>query len=244
MKLTGRNVVITGASRGLGRALAFELGRRGARLVLVARPSAELDRTVAELCAAGVEAWALGADIGDKHAIVPLAAQAAALAGPVDILVNNASTLGPTPLRPLLDTECEDLERVLDVNVVGPFRLTKALAGAMALRGEGVVVNISSDAAVAAYAGWGSYGASKAALDHLTRIWAEELCEHGVGFLSIDPGEMDTAMHAAALPEADPQSLAPPAQVARHIAAWLEDGAPSGSRLITPSAPLAQEVTS
>src|SRR5439155_17254231 len=133
---------------------------------------------------------------------------AAALVGEVDVVVHDASTLGAVPLRLLADTACEDLEQVLAVNLVGPFRLTKALVGPMILRGGGLVVHVSSDAAVNAYPHWGAYGASKAALDHMGRTWAAELGGTGVRFLAIDPGEMDTDMHAAAIPEADRALLA------------------------------------
>lgn len=229
----GRTALITGASRGLGRALALALGERGVRLVLVARGQAELDAVVAEVRARGGEAHAVVADLADKQAIYPLAGQAAALVGPIDLLIHNASTLGPTPLRLLLDSECEDLEHVLAVNLVGPFRLSKVLAGAMALRGDGVVLHISSDAAVEAYPTWGAYGVAKAAQDHLSRIFAAELAGTGVRVLAVDPGEMDTAMHAAALPDADRSSLADPAAVARRITDMLDDPAraPSGARL-------------
>ena len=229
----GRTALITGASRGLGRALALALGERGVRLVLVARGQAELDAVVAEVRARGGEAHAVVADVADKHAIYPLAGQAAALVGPIDVLIHNASTLGPTPLRLLLDSECEDLEHVLAVNLVGPFRLSKVIAGAMALRGDGVVLHISSDAAVEAYPTWGAYGVAKAAQDHLSRIFAAELAGTGVRVLAVDPGEMDTAMHAAAIPDADRSSLADPADVARRITDMLDDPAraPSGARL-------------
>jgi NAD(P)-dependent dehydrogenase (short-subunit alcohol dehydrogenase family) len=153
--------------------------------------------------------------------------------GPVDLLVQNASTLGRTPLRLLLDTDCEDLERVLAVNLVGPFRLGKIVAGAMALRGEGLIVHVSSDAAVAAYPRWGAYGVSKAALDHLGRIWAAEMEGTGVRFLTVDPGEMDTRMHAQAMPEADPRALARPAAVAEKVVAMIRSAetVASGARL-------------
>ena len=122
---------------------------------------------------------------------------------------------------------------MLDVNLIGPFRLTKAVVGSMALRGRGLIVGISSDAAVVGYPGWGAYGVAKAALDHLIRTWAAELADSNVRFLSIDPGEMDTDMHAAALPEADRASLADPAEVAARIADLAEtaEAIPSGSRL-------------
>src|SRR5690242_5558738 len=117
--------VVTGASRGLGAALGRALARRGTRVVLVARGAAELDAVAASIREQGGIAHALVADVGDQRAVYPLAASAAELVGPIDLLVNNASELGPTPLRLLFDTDCETLERVLAVNVVGPFRLAK-----------------------------------------------------------------------------------------------------------------------
>jgi NAD(P)-dependent dehydrogenase (short-subunit alcohol dehydrogenase family) len=215
------NAIVTGASRGLGRALAVELARAGARVVLVARESEDLHQAVAEARGAGGEAHALAADLGDKEAIHAIAGAAAALVGPIDLLVHNASTLGATPLPLLLDTECEDFERVFQVNVLGPFRLSKAIAGGMALRGRGTIVHVSSDAATTAYPRWGAYGVSKAALDHLGRSWAAELGELGVRVLVVDPGEMDTAMHAAAMPEADRTTLADPRAVAQRLAALI-----------------------
>ena len=233
MNLRDTASLVTGASRGLGRALAEILAAAGSRVVMVAREQGPLEEAAAAIRAAGGIAHALVADVGDVHAVHPIAAQAAALVGPIDILINNASTLGPTPLRLLLDTECEDLSRVLEVNLIGPFRLTKVVAGSMALRGRGLVVNISSDASVEAYPTWGAYSISKAALDHLTRIWAIELAEAGVRFLSIDPGEMNTRMHAEAIPDADPATLADPAAVAARIVAMIARAGslPSGARV-------------
>ena len=219
------NALITGASRGLGRALAVELARVGAQVVLVARESEELHAAVAEIRAAGGAAHAVAADVGDKEAIHKIAGAAAALVGPIDLLIHNASTLGPTPLPLLLDTECEDFERVLQVNLVGPFRLSRAIAGGMALRGRGTIVHVSSDAATSAYPRWGAYGVSKAALDHLGRSWAAELGELGVRVVVVDPGEMDTQMHADAMPEADRTTLAQPADVARRIVTRVLEGA-------------------
>jgi len=232
MKLTGKSAVVTGASRGLGRALAERLAGAGARVVLVARAGAELEQAARAIRAAGGEAHALVADLSRKEDVYPLAGSAAALVGPIDLLIHNASALGPTPLRLLLDTECEDLQHVLETNVVGPFRLSRALGGSMALRKTGTIVHISSDASVNAYAGWGAYSVSKAALDHLSRLWAAELAERGVRVLSVDPGEMDTRMHREAMPEVDPASLSRPEQVAARIVALIEDEAVrSGSRI-------------
>lgn len=237
MEIRNKGVLVTGASRGLGLELARALVRGGARVVMVARNARDLDDAVrvlkddASSSGRGGEAHGLAFDVGDKEAVHRIAGGAAALVGEIEIVVHAASTLGPLPMPLLLDTECEDLERVLAVNLVGPFRLTKALAGPMVLRQRGLVLFISSDAAVSAYAGWGSYGISKAAQDHLARSLAAEL--DPVRFLAIDPGEMDTAMHADAMPEADRSTLARPADVAAKIVTIIQtvESIPNGSRL-------------
>jgi NAD(P)-dependent dehydrogenase (short-subunit alcohol dehydrogenase family) len=241
MDLKGVGALVTGGSRGLGAALGEALARRGARVVLVARGQAELTSTVERIRAAGGEAHGLVEDVGDKRAIHRIAGAAQALVAPIELVVHNASSLGPVPLETLVETDCEELERVLAVNLVGPFRLTKALLGPMVVRRSGLVVSISSDAAVAAYPRWGAYGASKAALDHLTRIFAAEHEGSGVRFLSIDPGEMDTQMHADAMPDADRGSLARPADVAERIVGIVERAGawPSGTRLEAQRATLA-----
>ena len=233
MRLSGKAALVTGASRGLGAALAEELARRGARVVAVARDARALEAEVSRIRGLGGEAHALAADQGDKDAVYPVVGAATGLVGPIDVLLLNASTLGPVPLRELAETECEDLARVLEVNLVGPFRLTKAVVGSMVVRGSGTVVGLSSDAAVNGYPGWGAYGVSKAALDQLLRTWAAELSGSGVCFLSLDPGEMDTRMHEEAMPGADKSTLARPADVARRIVDLLEadEPPPSGARL-------------
>jgi NAD(P)-dependent dehydrogenase (short-subunit alcohol dehydrogenase family) len=125
------------------------------------------------------------------------------------------------PLRSLADTDCEDLEAALATNVLGPFRLTKALLGSLAAsarEGRGaIVLNVSSDAAITPYPTWGAYGASKAALHHLSRIWGEELGAQGIRFLSIDPGDMDTPLHALAVPDGDPVRLKRPEAAAEEL---------------------------
>lgn len=214
--LTGLRAAITGGTSGLGLALVRILTTRGAQVAFVARTQAAVERIAAETGAFGIVG-----DIGRKGDIHPIALQILGNLGGLDLLVNNASSLGPVPLALLADTRCEELEAALATNLFGPFRLTKALFGALsasARRGrEASVVNISSDAAITAYAGWGAYGASKAALQHLTAIWAEEAREEGVRFLAIDPGDMDTPLHAQAIPEADPSSLRRPEEAAEDI---------------------------
>src|SRR5262245_8694053 len=237
MKISGQGALVTGASRGLGRALAEALASQGARVALIARDPGPLADAVETIRARGGIAHAIAADISDKAAVHRIAGQAQGLAGEIGIAIHNASALGPVPLRLLLDTECEDLAAVLETNLVGPFRLTKILGGAMALRGDGVIVHISSDAAVEAYPRWGAYGVSKAAQDQLSRVLAAELADTGVRVLAVDPGEMDTKMHADAIPDADPATLQRPADVAARIVAMLENdaAAPSGARLVAPS---------
>lgn len=240
LEFRGSAALITGGSRGLGLALGRELAARGSAVVLVAREEDALAAAVAHVRARGGEAFGIAADVGDPEATYAIAGQSAALVGrPIDLLINNASALGPVPLRLLLDTDCEDLSRAIQVNVLGAFRLTKALLGPMVLRGRGTVLNISSDAAVEAYPRWGAYGASKAALDQLTKVWAAELGGTGVRMLAVDPGEMNTRMHAQAVPEADPHTLADPATVASRILALLGPGRPpgGGARVAIGSAP-------
>jgi NAD(P)-dependent dehydrogenase (short-subunit alcohol dehydrogenase family) len=223
--------VVTGASRGLGRAIAEMVAERGGEVVMVARGEPELAAAVQAIRQRGGRAHPVVADVGDPHAATAIAARATELLGGVNLLFHNASTLGPVPLRALGDVEGPALEEVFAVNVFGPQRLTNALLGTLRRQSDATVVAISSDAAVEAYPTWGAYGASKAALDHLIRIQAAELEGSPVRLLSVDPGEMDTAMHADAMPDADRSSLARPADVARLILRRLDEGTlASGTR--------------
>jgi NAD(P)-dependent dehydrogenase (short-subunit alcohol dehydrogenase family) len=221
--LEGRRVAITGGTSGLGLALVDEMIARGATVAFVARGREAVERVAgARRGEAHGQAKGIVGDISAKQDIYPIAMQIADALGGLDILVNNASSLGPAPLAMLADTDCEDFERALATNLIGPFRLTKALLGSLAAsarEGRGaVVLNVSSDAAVNAYSGWGAYGASKAALRHLSAIWAEEMAGFGIAFLSIDPGDMDTPLHALAVPDADRSQLKQPQDAAREIA--------------------------
>jgi NAD(P)-dependent dehydrogenase (short-subunit alcohol dehydrogenase family) len=229
-RLDGVRVAITGGTSGLGLALVDELTRRGARVAFVARTRERVD----EVARSHPRAYGIVGDVARKQDIYPIALQILGSLGGLDVLVNNASSLGPAPLALLADTECEDLELALATNLLGPFRLTKALLGALAASAResvsrrsvtgamagcgGVVLNVSSDAAVNAYPQWGAYGASKAALRHMTRVWDEELAGEGVRFLSLDPGDMDTPLHALAVPDADPSTLKRPEAAARELA--------------------------
>lgn len=210
-------VAVTGGTSGLGLALVRQLQAAGAQVAFIARTPAR----VAEVARSLPGTHGLVGDIANKADIYPLALQITAALDGLDVLVNNASHLGPVPLALLADTACEDLETALAANLLGPFRLTKALLGALRASARdgrpATVINITSDAAATPYPGWGAYGASKAALTHLSRIWHEELREHGVRVLALDPGDMDTPLHALAVPDADPATLKRPADAAREI---------------------------
>jgi NAD(P)-dependent dehydrogenase (short-subunit alcohol dehydrogenase family) len=214
----GLRVAVTGGTSGLGLALVRELLGRGARVAFVARTPGRVEQVARD----HTGAHGIVGDVSSKEDIHPIAVQIVGELGGLDVLVNNASDLGPTPLKLLADTDCEDLERALATNLVGPFRLTKAVLGALAASaraGRGaVVLNVSSDAAINAYPRWGAYGASKAALRHLSDIWGAELAAEGVRILSLDPGDMDTPLHAAAVPDADRAALKRPEDAARELA--------------------------
>jgi len=213
--MNGKVCLITGASRGLGRALALEFGRRGAMLVINSRSAsaADLAQTESELKALGAQVLSVVADVSIRGDVERLAGEALAHFGRVDVLINNASALGPTPMPYLIDTPIDDFEAVLRTNTLGPFILTRALVGQMIARGSGVIINVSSDAGVVGYASWGAYGVSKAALDHLTRTWATEVEGTGVRVNSVDPGDMNTRMKRASDPQGDDTDWADPATV-------------------------------
>jgi NAD(P)-dependent dehydrogenase (short-subunit alcohol dehydrogenase family) len=231
MDFTGVRAAITGGTSGLGLALARELAGRGAQVAIVARTAERVEAVAREH--RGM--FGIVGDIGRKEDIYSVALQILANLGGLDVLVNNASSLGVAPLAPLGDTDCEDLERALATNLLGPFRLTKALLGALAAsarEGRGaVVLNVSSDAAITPYPRWGAYGASKAALRHLSRIWDEELADTAIRVLSLDPGDMDTPLHRAAVPDADPATLKRPEAAARELAEAIAATLPRAARL-------------
>jgi NAD(P)-dependent dehydrogenase (short-subunit alcohol dehydrogenase family) len=216
-ELAGMRIAITGGTSGLGLALVREWHARGARVAFVARTAERVAQVAREMR----DVTGIVGDVSQKNDIHPIALQVLGVLGGLDVLVNNASTLGPVPLALLADTECEDMERALTVNVLGPFRLTKALLGALRASAAeargGVVLNVSSDAARTPYPHWGAYGASKAALAHLSAIWNVELEAAGVRVLSIDPGDMDTPLHALAVPDADRSTLRRPGDSAREL---------------------------
>lgn len=234
-RLAGKVALITGASRGLGRAMSLAFAREGADLVLCARGETELRRVADEARELGASVLIVIADIGVTRDVERLVVLALERYERIDVLVNNASELGPTPLPYLIDYPPHLFNDVVKVNLMGPFRLIWALLGGMLQRDDGVIINVSSDVAIHGYPGWGAYSVSKAALDGLTRTWAAELEGTGVKIFAIDPGDMNTAMHRAALPDDDPAELGDPTEVAEvfvELAAGSID--PGAGRLEAP----------
>jgi NAD(P)-dependent dehydrogenase (short-subunit alcohol dehydrogenase family) len=199
----------------LGRALVLQFARQGSDLIINSRAysAKALHETSRAAEGLGAQVLAVSADVSSRADVERLAAEALAQFGRVDVLVNNASALGPTPMPYLTDYPIEHFEQVLRTNVIAPFLLTRALVGQMLARGTGSIINVSSDAGVVGYPAWGAYGISKAALDQLTRTWAAELEGTGVRINSVDPGNMDTEMHRLAEPGEDPEQWTQPEAV-------------------------------
>jgi NAD(P)-dependent dehydrogenase (short-subunit alcohol dehydrogenase family) len=216
--------IITGGSRGFGRALAVHLASDGWGIVLDGRTAASVEEAVAELEALAVPVRGITGDMADADHRDALVAAAQQL-GSLDLLVNNASTLGPTPLPRLERYPLDQLRRVYEVNVLAPLALIQA-ALPLLRRSQGVVVSLSSDAAVEAYEGWGGYGSSKAALDHLHHVLAAE--EPDLTIYRFDPGDMRTEMHQDAFPGEDISDRPPAETVVPWLRRLLHSGAPSG----------------
>jgi NAD(P)-dependent dehydrogenase (short-subunit alcohol dehydrogenase family) len=212
--------LITGASRGLGRAAAHALARRGWSLIVDARRAADLADAMRGLA----DVAAVPGDVTDPGHRADLAA-AVGRAGGLDLLVNNASRLGPSPQPLLRDYPLDELARVYESNVVAPLALIQLLTAPLAAAG-GTIVNVSSDAAVEAYPGWGGYGSSKAALDQLTAVLAAE--EPSLRCYAFDPGDMRTDMHQQAFPGEDISDRPEPETVVPALLRLIDERPPSG----------------
>jgi len=226
--------IVTGASRGLGRALASVLAERGYDLVVDARAASALERAVAELHGSG-RVVAIPGDVADPVHRAALVAAALDLGG-IDLLVNNASALGPSALPPLSAYPLDELEQVYAVNVLAPLALVQLALPALAAR-DGRILNISSDAACEPYEGWGGYGSSKAALDQLTRVLAAE--QPSLRVYAVDPGDMNTKMHQDAFPGEDISDRPPPEASVPGLLALIDGDLPSGryqARALAPEA--------
>lgn len=210
--------LITGGSRGLGETLAHFLAGQGYNLIITARRPELLDQTARGLAQYGGQVIALPGDIADASHRRTLA-QAAQSLGRLDLLINNASVLGPTPLLTLGTYPIDQLEQVYAVNVFAPVALVQDNLPLLKASG-GLVVNLSSDAAVGGYPTWGGYGSSKAALDLISLTLAGELKESGVAVVSVDPGDLQTDMHQQAFPDEDISNLPKP-EATLPFWAWL-----------------------
>lgn len=214
--------VITGASRGLGLALSRELDRLGWHLIVDARDEGTLRAAVTDL--RGHQITAIAGDVSDPDHRDALAG-AVQGAGGLDLLVNNASTLGVTPLPHLSDYPIDELQRVLQINTVAPLALIQALLPNL-IASQGAIINITSDAAAEAYEGWGGYGASKAALEQISAVLAAEQPEMRV--YTFDPGDMRTKMHQDAYPGEDISDRPEPEAVVPSLMRLITEGLPSG----------------
>lgn len=215
-RLAGKLVFITGASQGLGRELALAFAREGVTgLALVARRAELLQElsTILHSLAPQMKLLVIQGDVGLPGDIERMVATTLdAFGGRLDVLLNNASVLGPSPMPYLLDYPLESFQQVLQANLVGPFLLIRKFLPAMIEQG-GSIINVTSDAGIVGYPGWGAYGISKFGLEGLSQTWAAELAETAVRVNWVDPGNMNTAMHRAAEPEEDPNQWANPADV-------------------------------
>jgi NAD(P)-dependent dehydrogenase (short-subunit alcohol dehydrogenase family) len=214
-----RSAIVTGASRGLGLALARELALRGWRLVIDARGADDLERAASELRQL-TDVRAVPGDVSDEshlHAVVDAAGDR------IDLLVNNASILGPSPLPDLASYPVAELESVFAVNALAPLRLIQLALPRMV---GGTVINVTSDAAVEPYPGWGGYGSSKAALEQISAILGAEHPEVRVYW--VDPGDMRTRMHQEAFPGEDISDRPPPEESVPGLLALIDGSLPSG----------------
>lgn len=215
-RLTGKHILITGASRGLGRQLAIDYAREGAAaIVITARRAEDLQEVkdcVLEI-APDTRVALIAADLGSQDDIERLiAATLNEFGGRLDVLINNASVLGPTPMPYLLDYPLEDFRAVVSINLIAPFLLIKKALPAM-IESGGSIINVTSDAGQTGYPNWGAYGISKFGIEGMSETWAAELEESEVSVNWVDPGEMNTQMHRAAEPEEDPSQWANPEDV-------------------------------
>jgi NAD(P)-dependent dehydrogenase (short-subunit alcohol dehydrogenase family) len=219
-----RVAIITGASRGLGLALATELSRRNWKLVIDARGNDALSKAAAEL-QAGVPVRALAGDIADESHRKALIDAAQSL-GTLRLVVNNASSLGPSPQPLLTEYPLDVLEKVYRVNTLAPLRLIQLALPLLKTAPGGRIINVTSDAATEAYAGWGGYGSSKAALEQLSNVLGAE--EPGLRVYWVDPGDMNTKMQQEAFPGEDVSDRPPPEASVPGLLRLIEDDLPTG----------------
>jgi NAD(P)-dependent dehydrogenase (short-subunit alcohol dehydrogenase family) len=215
-RLNGKYILITGASQGLGRALALDFARQqAAGISLVARNAERLEETARRVRGISpiTEILTIVADLSQAEDIERVAGLTlSAFQGRLDVLVNNASILGPAPMPMLIDYPLKAFREVLETNLIAPYLLIQKLLPAMMERG-GSIINVTSDAGITGYPGWGAYGISKFGLEGMSQTWAAELEGTGIRVNWVDPGNMNTPMHRAAEPDEDPSQWADPSEV-------------------------------
>ena len=215
-RLEGKQVLLTGGSKGLGRALALRFAREGVKgVAIVARGSVELNEVSSLVIQANpaVDVIPIKADLGRAEELEGIVGTALGeFRGKLDVLVNNASTIGPSPMPLLIDYSLEDFRNVIETNLIAPFLIIKKTLPAL-IESRGSIINVTSDAGKHGYPGWGAYGISKFGIEGMSKTWASELEKAGVRVNLVDPGDMNTAMHRAAEPEEDPSQWANPEDV-------------------------------
>jgi NAD(P)-dependent dehydrogenase (short-subunit alcohol dehydrogenase family) len=214
--------LITGASRGLGLEVAHLFAEKDMPLIITARDQEPLQEAADELGRL-TPVLAIAGDVADDSHARRLVSEGMQRFGRIDVLLNNASSIGLSPMPALESLPLDQFSEVLAVNVVAPLRLVQLVLPQMRQRGAGVIINVSSDAAVNAYAGWGGYGASKAALEQLSRVLAAELEGSGVRVYTVDPGDMNTQMHREAEPGVDLSHLPGPDAAAAAFLYLVQD---------------------
>jgi len=215
-RLQGKYALITGASQGLGRQLAVTFAREGAAGIAIVARGVEYLNEVRDLInevAPKTQVLVVVADLTRQEDIERVVATTLTeFNGHLDVLINNASSIGPSPMPFLLDYPLEDFRNVVNTNLVAPFLLIKKALPAMIEKG-GSIINVTSDAGINGYPGWGAYGISKFGIEGMSQTWAAELEDSGVRVNWVDPGDMNTSMHRAAEPDEDPNQWADPADV-------------------------------
>jgi NAD(P)-dependent dehydrogenase (short-subunit alcohol dehydrogenase family) len=232
-KLSNKKILITGASQGLGKALALEFAKENAESIsITARNRESLNQVAAQISKLypSTHVLAISGDLSLSEDVDRIVATTLKdFGGRIDVLVNNASTIGPTPMPYLLDFPLEDFNRVLKINLIAPFLMIRQVLSSMIENG-GSIINVTSDAGVIGYPGWGAYGISKFGLEGMSQTWASELEDTNVRVNWVDPGDMNTSMHRAAEPNEDPSEWADPASVTEVFVFLASDESQSVTR--------------
>jgi NAD(P)-dependent dehydrogenase (short-subunit alcohol dehydrogenase family) len=210
-KLSGKSALVTGGSRGIGKAITLSYAREGAKVLVCARNEEEVKRVAEEARRQDCEVYGIAGDVGQSNDVHRMVEGALERFGSIDILVNNASLLGPRVT--IAEYPVSSWEEVMRVNIDGPFLVTREVLQSMIPRRQGSIINISSGVGRVGRSRWGAYSVSKFALEGFTQILAEELKDNGIRVNSLNPGPTRTEMRAAAYPDEDPLTLQRPEEI-------------------------------